>query len=422
MVKEYKLKNKHLHENIFWAGFIINVLSALIKGKYLFSQRIGELIQIIGLIVLLYSFFIIMSVNIKNSYLKIIFILFICWSIITVSRGVHFDYTSVKALLLDNEYGVLFYLLPFIILVPPEFSFLQRLFETIIVLGIFYLIYSLIFLGPLLSRSPENQNVVEYLVRSLGITSAFILLTFKYHKTSKQVISAIVLLLCLLFTIYKARRGLSITLISLSVPILIMLIFVSKYRLLYIYLIILTGLCSALYFSGIYKIEEVKLLSFIAERGDTDTRTGVELYFYDDMEDTDWIIGKGIDGAYYSPGIGESDYRTLMETGYLQIILKGGLVRLILLLLTALPAIFLGLFNSRNVLSKASAIWIGVALISLYPATVESFSLQYVLVWVSIGICYSKNIRDLSDDYIQNELNLNSFHFKKFRKSEKNRI
>ena len=416
MVKNYDLNDKLLYQNLFWAGFIINVLSAIIKGNFIVSQRIGELLQFIGLVILLYSFFKIVHGFTSNSYLKITYSLFIIWSLIVISKGIHFNYTSIKALLLDNEYGVLLYLVPFIIFVPHDFSFLQRLFEVVIVLGFFYLIYSIIFIRPLLSRTPEDQNIVEYLVRSLGMTSGFILLTFKYHSNSKKIISIIVMLVSLLFTIYKARRGLSFTLISIIIPILLIILYFSKYKVLYIYLIGLAGLLSILYFSNIYKIEEVKLLSFIAERGDTDTRTGVELYFYDDMEEEDWIIGKGMDGKYYSPGIGESDYRTLMETGYLQIILKGGLVRLILFLLIAIPAIILGLFDSKNLLSKAAAVWIFVALISLYPATVESFSLQYLLVWISIGLCYSKNIRKMTDDFIKNELNLNSFSFKSPKK------
>ncbi|MGN6298362.1 MAG: hypothetical protein ACTHM7_16345, partial [Ginsengibacter sp.] len=101
----------------------------------------------------------------------------------------------------------------------------------------------------------------------------------------------------------------------------------------------------------------------------------------------------------------DTDYRSLIETGYLQIILKGGLVRLILLLLILVPAVILGLFFSNNLLSKAAAIWILIALISLYPATVESFELQYIIVWISVGICYSKVIRRLPERQITELLN-----------------
>ena len=121
------------------------------------------------------------------------------------------------------------------------------------------------------------------------------------------------------------------------------------------------------------------------------------------MKPTDWAIGKGINGEYFCPGIDEdapTNYRNIIETGYLQIILKGGIIRLILYLLIAIPALILGLFFSKNLLSKAAGIWIFISLISLYPATVNSFNLNYLLVWISIGICYSKELRILPDDQI----------------------
>jgi hypothetical protein len=37
----------------------------------------------------------------------------------------------------------------------------------------------------------------------------------------------------------------------------------------------------------------------------------------------------------------------------------------------------------------------------MYPATVESFTLQYMLLWFSIGICYSMKVRNLSDEYFR---------------------
>jgi hypothetical protein len=81
----------------------------------------------------------------------------------------------------------------------------------------------------------------------------------------------------------------------------------------------------------------------------------------------------------------------------LQIILRGGVISLILILMIAIPAIFLSFLNSKNLLSKAAGIWILFWLLYLYPATMEAFSLFYLTFWISIGICYSKYTRNLSD-------------------------
>ncbi len=177
-----------------------------------------------------------------------------------------------------------------------------------------------------------------------------------------------------------------------------------KKKILILYFSLLAIIVGSLYAANLYHIRTNRIFSFIAERVREDTRTGVELYFYSDMKPIDWIKGRGVNGQYYCPNVDEdavSNYRSVIETGYLQIILKGGLISLILLLLITIPAIFKGIFYSKNMLSKAAGIWIFLALISLYPATVDTFSMRYFLVWTSIGICYSKKIRDMPDNILR---------------------
>jgi hypothetical protein len=52
-------------------------------------------------------------------------------------------------------------------------------------------------------------------------------------------------------------------------------------------------------------------------------------------------------------------------------------------------------------LSKAAGIWIFLWICYLYPARVSTFTLHYILVWVSVGICYSKTIRNKSETAIE---------------------
>ena len=131
---------------------------------------------------------------------------------------------------------------------------------------------------------------------------------------------------------------------------------------------------------------------------------------YADMSSTDWIIGKGIKGKYYCPiveNVNDAEgagYRDNIETGYLQIILKGGIISLALLLLMFIPAVYKGLFKSKNVLSKAAAMWVLLWIVYLYPSGGIVFSMNYLLVWVSVGICYSEKIRNLSNNTIKTYL------------------
>jgi hypothetical protein len=148
--------------------------------------------------------------------------------------------------------------------------------------------------------------------------------------------------------------------------------------------------------------------SLFIDRIGQDSRSEVEQYFFRDLKPIDWIIGKGINGKYFCPmgdGIGGiTILRNGIETDYLNIILKGGIISLGLNLLIAIPAIINGLFHSKNLLSKAAGIWILFYLIDLYPSPVTTFSLNYLLVWISIGICYSKELRYLSDEKIKEVL------------------
>ena len=149
------------------------------------------------------------------------------------------------------------------------------------------------------------------------------------------------------------------------------------------------------------------IFSLLLQRVDEDTRTPVEMCLYSDMSPKDWLIGRGIDGKYYCPNIDENDltgYRNIIETDYLNIILKGGILSIGLLLAIAIPAVIKGLFYSNNLLSKAAGIWIFLWIIDLYPATVYTFSLNYVLVWISVGICYNKAIRRMPESEMRSAL------------------
>jgi hypothetical protein len=400
-------ENKLMRLNFFWAGFIIYTLAYVVKSTGHVNQRLCEMTQFIGVIVFLPSAIYLIHNKIKNRYLSTIFTIYCISTLFVIFRGVQFNYDSIKSLIVDSGYGMFLYLVPAILLFPQNLKFYKKIFDVIVVLSIFFFICDGLFIRDLLDRSPETQDIIELFTWNLALPSGFILLTYKYHSNKRKLLSLAAIVLALLFSIYKARRGLSLILSSVLIFSFFVYLFSTKQKVLIIYLTALLICLGFLYATSIYNITNNKLLNFIAQRGDEDTRTGVELYFYNDMHSKDWIFGRGINGKYYCPGIIDDPnivYRSLIETGYLQIILKGGLIRLILFLLIAVPAAFLGLFSSKNLLSKASAIWIIIALIAMYPATVESFTFEYMILWIAIGICYSKNIRNLENNFIKERL------------------
>jgi len=231
-------------------------------------------------------------------------------------------------------------------------------------------------------------------------------MAYVYHPGKRIFVAGGAVLTTLLFAVIRARRGLSLITFSVIFFSYLLFIFNSQKKIVVIYLSFLIIILGALYASSIYRISNNRIFGQLSQRGDEDTRTGVEIYFYDDMKINDWIFGKGITGEYFCPNIEEdqvSNYRNVIETGYLQVILKGGLISLSLLLLIIMPAFSKGVFFSKNLLSKAAGVWILIFTMSLYPATPVSFNLNYLLVWISVGICYSSKFRKMTDAEINNQ-------------------
>jgi hypothetical protein len=308
----------------------------------------------------------------------------------------------------DPYSGIFIYFSPLILLFPKNLHYLKKVINVILILAVFYIIYCILFIRDLLSPYDvkNSLNIVEYFSKTLSIPIGFVLLTYIYHSNKKILFALTVTILAFIFALFRARRALAFLAIW---PIIITYLVYLNYSKDYILkIVIFFLLASVISLSVAYWQNAKSYLSdssttrWFVDRIGQNTRTEVEEYFYRDLKPIDWIIGKGMDGKYFCPGIGEginnvSIYRRGIETDYLTIILKGGIISLGLMLLIVIPAIIKGLFQSKNLISKAAAIWIFFYLIDLYPSPVTAFSLNYLLVWISVGICYSKEMRGLSD-------------------------
>lgn len=388
--------------SIFWTAFIIFLTLTILGGFGFINQKVADYSQILLAIGLLVIISLLLKFSGKNAYFRFFFFLYLVWQFYIIGRGgLTFNFKTLITNLVASG-GYLTYLAPIIVLFPANLNFYKKLFEIIFVAGIVFLCLDVLFIKYLLDRSFETQNVIESFA-TLSIPSGFFLLTYKYHPFKKNVILFGVMIISLLFSIYKARRGLSTITLGILVSAYFMYLIDTKRKIAVLYFSILFVLLGALKFSGAYKMDQSKLFGFILERGETDTRTGVEFYFYADMSPTDWVIGKGFSGKYFCPDIDRdqvTDYRSYIETGYLNIILNGGIISLALYLLILFPAAILGLFFSKNTLSKAAGIWIIISILELYPTSIAGFDLNFLLVWISVGIGYSKQVRDISDQYL----------------------
>jgi len=394
---------------LFWTGFVIYTISYAFPGvdmpiKYLQAG------QIIGIILFLPSGFYLIHWSFENTYLKVLFLVYGLWSFLTIFRGFIFTYDFLKSVFFYAAFSIFIYLAPFILLFKDILVNIKKLFSVIIILNLFFLFYIILY-RDLIIRGISNfyrlpTEVTERLTHFLSLSTAFILLTYVYQKKKGIFFSLFTLGVTFLIVTMRARRGLMFMTLCFMVCSYLMFFFTNRGKILKILLSIGILFVVLAYSYLTYSRNQSGIFGLITDRVNENTRQGVEDYFFASMSTKDLIFGRGINGLYYCPGIDEMEgtttvLRSVIETGYLQIVLKGGFISLLLYLLITIPAIFLGLFYSKNVLAKASAVWIFLYTIFLYPTYVNIFSLTYLIIWISVSICYSKSIRSKTNEDVK---------------------
>lgn len=386
--------------NLFWIGFIIYTVSWTLSASKQMNYVLCQMLQIVGMMVFIPACVRLIRFHFDNEYQKITFVLLLSWALTVFIRGL-FDLESdtLKATIFNPWFGGFLYFVPVIMLFPKKLIYYKKIFDVIVILGVFYILYDLMFISDLMNPDIESElsrDIVEYFSKTLALPVIFILLTYVYHSKPKIVYAAGILLVTIFFSIVRARRGMLIMAVGPLLIVYFLYLINSKNKLVVMSIsLVILSLVAA---GAIFYItnNSINLFDNLEERGTGDTRSGVEENFYKSMNGVDWLIGRGMLGEYYSP-TPDGNYRGTIETDYLNMILKGGIINLVLLLLILIPAMINGIFRSKNTLSKAAGFWIFIWLLSTYPATVQVFTLYYMLVWVSVGICYSRTIRNIPD-------------------------
>lgn len=163
-----------------------------------------------------------------------------------------------------------------------------------------------------------------------------------------------------------------------------------------LYLFIFLFICFILYFS--YNYYEDKIMDFfpiLYGRLSDDTRSWAEDEFYKDFHDVFSILfGRGATGTYRSATLG---VRNLIETGYLNILLHGGLLYLIPYVLLLLRSFYLGFFRSNNKFVNSLALYLFCNIVLLYPSGRFNLDLNTIMIWVAVGVCSTRHYRNSLD-------------------------
>ena len=333
-----------------------------------------------------------------NSYFKFLFFLLFLWSCFTIFRSVSYNSKDIISL-----FG--HYLMAWAWITPLAIIFGLNIFNWIY---IFDFLGKLLFLGViLLPLIFFSFNVaIGFGISKFLFLFPFLLLTSRYQKPFYKKIIFLTIVAFIFVSIFISQR-INALLIAMSIMFFAIEILKNKdigvITKLLIYVI--TSLAVLVFF-----IESISIYKDIARNKEltTDTRTFLFTELYKDMSNSELIIGRGALGTYYSPyfailrrsGItgGDSPIRSVSEIGYLEMILKGGYIMMILYLLILIPAAFLGIFKSKNTIARMSGYIIFIYLFCWTISYPPVYSAQFILLWMAVGTAISPIARNMTDE------------------------
>jgi hypothetical protein len=251
-----------------------------------------------------------------------------------------------------------------------------------------------------------NYGFNQTLVETFLMASVVLFLTNKYHRPRTLICAVVSLILGFLMCTLTARRNMMLTIALYMMVGSCSYVFGNKIKSLENRIVIIASaalfLLTALY---VFMADSSGAFSLIAQRASENTRDGVLLGFMLDMDTVqDWVVGRGLFGTYYCPGIDDVDaeYRSAIECGYLHDILKGGCVYLALYLVTVITALVRG-FRAHNQLCTASAWILLIQLLDMVPFGLHAFNTKTFVIWTAVAICLSRELCSRSDAEISAE-------------------
>ena len=373
--------------------------------KNILTGTISNIVWAMCMVPFLYAAFILCTdFHFENLYIKYAFYLFLIYQFVIFIRGALDTNDFLSIIRQGPILWALF--VPFFIFFNKSFYNIRKIFDILFAFAVIFLIVNLVFPSFLLNR----QNA-ETFISTFAIGSGFLFLNSKYLSNKKIYLSFFVVLISALSYIYLARRSAALTMSGFIIAGFIFSIINKSSKAVYnLTTVFVIGIALLFLIPNSFSSS---LLRKMDERLLEDTRTGLFDEFYREM-DSHKLFGKGMDGTYYYPMgetvqddgtvYGEVVYRNIIENGYLQLYLSGGILHLILFVLILLPASILGIFKSSNAFTRICGVMILLWLIDMFFYGLPTLSIHYILIWICAGVCFKKSIRDQSESEVFNKL------------------
>jgi hypothetical protein len=346
----------------------------------------------------------------SNVFQNLIF-LQLCWSALVILRAFNIEPTRIRDLL-GTHWGAMPFLLP--ILAWCGLS--PRIWVSLLRYGIHLLRFGIFYIGILLALKATGSEASFSFISQHVIFLAPLFLFSGFLFSHKYLYLGFVgtLFWAILAFFNDSREIIALNLWYFSCSVVMMLhspIFSHQKRVL---IAIVIGISILLFsfigFGAVYRSIattslDARVTEFFFEGGAfKDSRQGIYEPFFNDLSFFEKIFGRGA-VASYDPGDEhlaqahmKGRQRQHIEIGHLYHMLTGGFIQIILFNSIALGAVFLGIRRSRNRFTYGLAFIILGWVLMMLTAAFPSGNLRYILVWLAIGGCWSRELRSMTTD------------------------
>jgi hypothetical protein len=337
-------------------------------------------------------------VSLRGTNITILFDILLAWILISLVRSLlqcH-SFGDIRELLLSNYLGLSLFPVLFFIsgIKPGYFSAMNKILSIYILIAAFV---SMIFV-----------NYFEFQLFLL-LPIFYLIITIPL-RTPAGKIMVILITVSIIIVSFTNRAGLMRILISFSIlgAYYIMKIVRINKKLLYalVFLVLMIPVVS-LYLGmkgqSVFQIvlgEEHDNYSQLNPYADTRTFLYYEV-FQDLRLNKAFLFGKGMNAGYASESF-EMFNRQIVEVGFLQMLLKTGIIGCLLYFWIILSAVFKALGKSKSLFMKALGLLIASYLLLFFIENIIAYNLLNIVIWFSIGVCHSQELRELNDQEIGN--------------------
>jgi len=356
-----------------------------------------------GILLLIYFFKLSKKKFDTNFYFKIMFFLLITWCFITVIRAM-----SPNGQTFITLFG--HYLIGWAWLTPLAVVFgfnISNWLESFDFLAKVSLFGSILALG-----SPIYTVHFVFAVMELTVFTPILFLTYFYHPIKRQRIILFTFFAYIIVSIFSGQRA-NLGLILMMVSFLTFELYRQREIGMYKKIAVVF---SVLIVVMLILSQVDNIIESIENDDDaqTDTRTFLFVELFADLEPYEFVIGRGALGTYFSPyfeytqrhGLnGDHPNRMVNEVGYLHMLLKGGGIMMGLHLLILLPIAFLGIFGSKNIITRMCGYYIFILLMMWMINSYAIYSAKFIILWMAAGTVISSKNRKLTNRDILVKIN-----------------